>query len=422
MKTIKQLKKLFPLLDQGIVSGGNFFLGVILARVLGLEGYGEYTLVWFVILFCSSINQAWIISPLYTFAPQYKKKEKTNYIRSVLSHQIIFALSAALLVYLLVIVSSLLLPRWQIARASHIVSLIVFCFLMYDFFRRLHYVQGNVSKALTLDVLVYSSQMGGLIVLTYLHKLSLYNAFMTVSISYGLTFLLEYKACFLLNIDRKAIRKTALQHWRYSRWLIGTSLLQWVSGNFFIISAGGMLGPIVVGAIRMLQNIMGVIHILFLALENQVPLKASHLYANKGLQAMYAYLKKVAIRGSLITLLMACTIALLGKQIISLLYAGKHLAYASFLYAFGGLYVLVFIGTCLRFAIRTLEKTKAIFFAYVWSTLFSILSANFIIKQFQMSGILIGLFATQLIMQGYFIYSLKGKSQPYNLELTNMAN
>ena len=200
MKTIKQLKKLFPLLDQGIVSGGNFFLGVILARVLGLEGYGEYTLVWFVVLFCSSIHQAWIVSPLYTFAPQYKEKEKTNYIRSVLSHQVIFALSAALLVYLLVIVSSFLFPRWQIARTSHIVSLIVFCFLMYDFFRRLHYVQGNVSKALTLDVLVYSSQMGGLIVLTYLDKLSLYNAFMTVSISYGLTFLLEYN-CLLYTSD-----------------------------------------------------------------------------------------------------------------------------------------------------------------------------------------------------------------------------
>jgi len=194
--------------------------------------------------------------------------------------------------------------------------------------------------------------------------------------------------------------------------LIGTSLLQWVSGNFFILSAGGMLGPIVVGAIRMLQNIMGVIHVLFLALENQVPLRASDLYTNKGLKAMYAYLKKVTVRGSLLTLLMACLIALFGKQIISLLYAGKNLEYASFLYAFGGLYVLVYIGTCLRFAIRTLEKTKAIFFAYVWSTVFSMLSARFIITHFQMSGVLIGLFLTQFIMQGYFLYSLNSKVKP----------
>jgi len=67
MKLINQLKKdknkLLVVLDQVIVSGGNFALGLVLIRTLGLADYGVYAVLWMGVLFALSLHQAFITMP-----------------------------------------------------------------------------------------------------------------------------------------------------------------------------------------------------------------------------------------------------------------------------------------------------------------------------------------------------------------------
>ncbi len=44
------------LADQTMVSGVNFGTGLILARFLGLEEFGSFTLLWMLVLFINSIQ------------------------------------------------------------------------------------------------------------------------------------------------------------------------------------------------------------------------------------------------------------------------------------------------------------------------------------------------------------------------------
>ena len=69
-----KLKSNKPLvfLDQAIVSGSNFILGILLARNLGIEGYGYYSLIWLVVLFFSSMQLASLISPMMSLGPKKK--------------------------------------------------------------------------------------------------------------------------------------------------------------------------------------------------------------------------------------------------------------------------------------------------------------------------------------------------------------
>ena len=52
------------LLDQAIVSFGNFALGVYLARRMPAAGYGAFSFILSVVVFLNTIHQAFVIYPL----------------------------------------------------------------------------------------------------------------------------------------------------------------------------------------------------------------------------------------------------------------------------------------------------------------------------------------------------------------------
>ena len=83
------------ILDQMVVSGGNFTIGLLLARWLGLDDFGAFTLLWMVVLFALSLNMALITKPLLTLVP--KKKNQEGYLGSVHSLQIILAVWGSLI-------------------------------------------------------------------------------------------------------------------------------------------------------------------------------------------------------------------------------------------------------------------------------------------------------------------------------------
>lgn len=396
-------------MDQGIVSGGNFIVGILLARYLNLETYGEYALIWLIVLFCSSLHQGWIITPMFTFSPQYAGEERTSYFKTLWVHQILFAIGAALFSSIFLWLAHFFFSEWNLGNISYLIPMVVFLFLMYDFFRREHYAKETPHKALWINIFVFGSQIAGIVFLQFTHALNLYSALFTVGISYSIALLFGVKHLLSFQWDFSFFKQITIKHWNFSKWLIGTALLQWVSGNFFIIAAASILSPLTVGAIRILQNIVGVLHVFFLALENYIPLKATKIYYANGIKALRHFLVQVSWKGGLATLLISLTMAFFGKEIMTLLYGEKHLNYAYLLYGFALLYTLVFIGTNIRFAIRTLEQTRSIFIAYILSSGFSLVMAKPIIEKWGIDGIVIGLIITQVIMQLFFLFSLKQK-------------
>lgn len=402
--------KWVPLMDQGIVSGGNFFIGILLVRKLGLEAYGEFALIWLIVLFCSSIHQGWIISPMYTFGPQFKNEEKKKYFDCVFSHQLLFAIGSALLSWVFLYLSKWFFPEWEIASVGILVPLTVFSFLMYDYLRKTNYASEKASKAFLLDIVVYGTQILGLLITSIFFSLDLNYCLLIISISYSTSFIFSLKQFFNLSLNTTQFVFIMKKHWKFSKWLVGTSLLQWVSGNFFIIASASLLSPATVGAIRILQNIIGIMNVLFIAVENYIPIRAINIFKANGLSALGVFIRKIIWQGSIATLLIGGTMALFGKEIMGILYKGEHTDYAYLLYGFAVLYVFVFVGINFRFIFRTIEYTQPIFIAYIFGATFSLLFAKPIIQYYGIMGVVIGLISNQIIMQTYFIYSLRKKT------------
>lgn len=406
IKKIKSnLEKFLILGDQAIVSGANFATGIILARTLGLDQYGLFAFIWLSVLFFSSLHQALIVMPLYTLFP--KSDNKQSYLANLMAIQIIFSIFTFIGIFLIISISSSIYFDWNISQFKWTLSAVAAGFVFNDYLRRLFFTLHMPKTSLGMDVIGYGLQPILLLFLAYQNALSINSALVSIFILQMTSSLLGLLLSYRSKISIKEIKGTFTDNLNFSKYLIGTSLLQWLSGNLFLAVGASLLGTAALGAIRIAQNIVGVLNVLFLAMENIVPVRAAEVMKSEGPKSMINYIGKISKQSVIPVLLILGMLIGFRSQIITLFYGSQFQSIDSILIGFGGLYVLVFLGTLLRFAIRTLENNKVIFLSYVLTTLFSLLMAQPLVVNYHLNGILIGLFSVQIINIIIYLFSLK---------------
>lgn len=402
------------LLDQAIVSGGNFVLGVLLARYLGLAAFGTYSLLWMGVLFALSLHQAFISQPMMTLFAQKSGEHREAYFRTIFQVQILLSLALGLLSLLAFL--ALRFSHFQIEWLPWLPSVgaIAAVYLLQDTLRKLFFVEKQYRPPLLLDILLYALLLGVLPVAHAFGKLDLGNALLVILLAYGLSCtvgVFQMKNAFKF-FDKKTIQHTLKEHYHFSVWLLGTSLLQWFSGNFFLIAAAGVLGAFAVGALRMAQNMVGLSHVLFLAMENVVPAEAAHQFFNHGKAKMNAYLRRTSLLGAIPLLVILLALAAFSPWLIELLYGAEYVPFSYLVWAYAGHYVFVYLGFPLRFALRTLQLTYPIFVAYCVSAGISLLVAFPMAQAWGMWGVMAGLMGTQVLMLLVYTFFLAKKSGP----------
>src|ERR1700748_102709 len=76
-KMISKLKSLaaISVMDQTLVSGVNFAIGLFLAYRLGIAGFGQYSLILLIVQFCIELQRSAINSPMFVFSAKLDQKE-----------------------------------------------------------------------------------------------------------------------------------------------------------------------------------------------------------------------------------------------------------------------------------------------------------------------------------------------------------
>ena len=74
------LRGFFALLDQGLISGSNFILAILLGRWVSPQQYGAYALAFEVLLFMSIVYGALILEPMCVFGPSTYKNDFRAYL------------------------------------------------------------------------------------------------------------------------------------------------------------------------------------------------------------------------------------------------------------------------------------------------------------------------------------------------------
>lgn len=248
-------RALFAVIDQGLISGSNFLLGIQLARSLHPARYGAYALAFSMFSLLSMVHQAIVLEPMSVFGGSKYRGARRHYVGRLLVFQT--AIGAACLAVLLTAAA------WVYTHGSRELALALLgvafatpCVLLLAFARRALYLEYR-SNAAAGGAVLYS----GLLFLAFwlLERAGFLSPF-AVFLEIGAAALAASAILMIAihpsvtrgqNIPRHAI---VSEHWCYGRWALGSCIFMWISWNLWYTIVGSIAGLAATGTLKALIN------------------------------------------------------------------------------------------------------------------------------------------------------------------------
>lgn len=380
---------MWVVMDQMVVSGSNFLLGIAMARLLGVERYGQWVLLFAVVLYANTYSSSLVQAPMLTLLPRAEAKERQQLLRGSLTIQILLSLLLAVVTAAGVALADRFLVEW---RGTHLVlpiGLLIIGFQLQDWVRRSFFSLGQSIPVLTNDIIAYGGQLALVIVLGRYDALNVQRALLVLAGCYLTGFCM---GILRLRIrpsweDAKNIVRTT---WRTSRDYFLSWQFQWLGSQGVLFIGAGSLGVQSAGAIRAAQNLLGPTNVLFQTLENVVPVRCSLHHKKGGNPALFRYLTKVTLFGGVPLGVFLLAVGVFGNQILNLAYGAAYQGYG-YLVAMHALYFgISFLVRLLTYVRRTWDQTRLIFIASLISAVVAVAVTAFTVGSLADKGVLLG--------------------------------
>lgn len=391
------------LTDQLIISGSSFLVTILLTRLLGLDQVGIFSLLWVLVLFSQSMHQAAVISPMLVFVgKETNETDRDHYLGSLAIIQFAFALVIALGVAVFMHMYMSWYPETDITGIRYRLPLLIIFILNNDFLRKSLYARFKFGYSVVVDAVAYGVQILALLVMGLYGELTLERVILIMLL---VQMLVSVSSLFLIplkKIDINYFKVLVKRHFTFSSWLIMAAVFQWFVGNVLLLVGARYLSMEIIGALRIIQNLMGVLNVILLSFESYIPVSASRIFVHSGKHGLLTYLRSTMLKATLLFTVPMALFMLLPEFIISLTYGDQYINYAYLLKAYTLLYVFIIIGMILRIGLRAIERTRPIFISYVLTALVSAVLAKPLILAWGDLGVIIGLALSQVIMIIYY--------------------
>jgi O-antigen/teichoic acid export membrane protein len=407
-------REIWALTDQSIVSATNFLTNLMLVRFMGLGEFGVFALAWMSVQLVNNLQSALVVAPMMSIGPKQEEKDRPSYFGAVVFQELVLASFCFLLFFTALEASGAFFPRMDLQRLALPLAVSAFAYQMQDFLRRYFFTTRQSRRALADDALSYLAQLP---ILFLLHKSGCLSSASALWVMAG-TSLLGLLPGWLwmerLVFSREWIVAVSRRHWKISRWLSGAALLQWTSGNLFVLAAPVYYGAAAAGILRASQNLMGATHVWYQGLDNVIPVETARRLRQGGVRSMLAYMRSVLLKWGGLTLLFAIVIAAAPGFWLGLIYGPQMVQYGYVLRLYALLYVIMFVGSPLRAGLQALEFTAPVFWSYLAMTAFAFVFAVPAAKWLGLNGTMLGLLGTQVLFQGIVGVSLLVKCKRFS--------
>ena len=350
------------LAGQLLVSASNFMTGILLARSLGPEGYGQYALAMGTMLFLGSIQTALIISPMMVKGPG-RAEGAEGYYRFLHRSQLLFAVAACSLTLIAGALVSVAFSEWNIAPLVLPLAAVAFCAGTQEFARRLFLVQRRAVAALGNDLTTHGLRLGMLWLLLVTGSMNVgaalwviagASAFGTIAAAMAV----RRGACRGLDVSAGQIVQ---EHWTFGKWLLASNIAYWCGSQLTLYVAASLLSVGVVGGMSAALSLTGTANVLFLGMENLIPQRAANFYQEGGPRALHHYLTRISLVGGLCILSLMIVAGTWNDRWMALCFGASYREYGWLIWWWG---LYHFIGSFQRpytTGLRVLNDTKAVY-------------------------------------------------------------
>ncbi len=247
----------FAILDQGLISGSNFLIGILLARWMAPASYGAYALAFSVFLLLAMLYQSMVLEPMGVFGGAVYRLSLKSYIRSLTRIHLLLSIVVCLLLGLAAAVAQHFVHNGSLPGALAGITVASPCILFFWMTRRSFYLQLSPSQSAKGAAVYFVVVIGGLFAANYFHILSPFTAYVLMGLAAVTTSLI------LLAVLNRHLppddghpgpAQTWQKHWNYGRWALASSLASWVPAYVYYPLLGSFSGMARTGELRSLMN------------------------------------------------------------------------------------------------------------------------------------------------------------------------
>lgn len=392
--------------DQGLVSASNLFTTILLARFLGIEEFGRFTLAWTVIQITSALHHSLVISPMVSIGPKQDAAERPAYMGAVVLYHAAFAALLFVMILLGALAVDVFFPSWNASQLALPLACFSLATNVHEFLRRYFFTKGLLSLAFKIDAVRYCLQIALLFGIVKLTDFDATAGLWLMGTSAFIGFVCYVRHMERLTWDRNIARRCFERHWRFSSWLsLGLSMDMILDYVYFVV-AGALLGAAAVGAANATRALLGVSRIVNAGLENIAPARAAERFHENGVHALVRYLAGMTTLLTIMTAGVILVIALAPEFWLRLAFGPEYAGYDNLVWWWSAIHFLYAAMVLLNTGLFAIERTKAMFVASVLSAATGIAGAYAIVTMFGLNGMLAGIFAMSLIRVGVLAIAL----------------
>jgi O-antigen/teichoic acid export membrane protein len=158
-------------------------------------------------------------------------------------------------------------------------------------------------------------------------------------------------------------------NWIFGRWVLGGSVANWISVEFYPVLTAGMINFAAAGAYRALQNLVAPIHLLLRAIDTFFTPRAARLYEQAGRPGLARSLRLIYLATAIPMLGILALAVVFREQLLHLLYGDTYLEYSQGIVLMAAFYALLYAYGPLQSAFKAMRRSRPIFTANIVATI-----------------------------------------------------
>lgn len=387
-------KSVLAVVDQGLISGSNFLIGVSLARWLAPPQFGAYAVAFSLFLSVAMVHQALLLEPQRVFGPSLYQDKHREYLGILLCFHAVMALFICMTLSFSAWIFHVLGKSPTLPGALAGAALAAPCILLLWVARGAFYVKNSPEMAVKGGLLYCALALLGLLLVLHCGILSPFTAFGVMAIAAlatGVFLLILLRPVLNVRANHQQLRLVAEQHWTYGRWALGTSFIGWVNGDIYYPLISIFAGVAAAGTLKALMNLAAPVSQTYTGLSQLYLPHGARIYAqNKslGLARFTLRITWLFAGGALSYWVM---IIMLRQPIFRLVYAGKYVGTSGLLpwIAVASIFGSAISGPVI--ALRAMQSSYSVFIASAAACVISLAVGIPATRWFGLAGVMPGL-------------------------------
>lgn len=381
--TIRKLSKgLLSVADQGLFSGTNFIVSLLLGRWLLPNDYGSYSVAMSVFLLASGVYTAIVLEPMSVLGSKSQQGQAERYPGSILVMHIITTVGIAF-----ILLFSTFFPFLGFGESTssiRVMTLTIPFVLAIWLLRWRFYTQSEPFKALKVSAF-YAIGFMALVILLKISGFISSEITILISGLIGLIISLFVLRTSYKQIGWDAVIRHVNMHWGYGKWIVVASILQWFSTQFYLLLVSTSLSLGDGAGYRAVQNLAQPLEQVSVALGLLLTPWFSRKFANDSSSSLQRIPWVNVILGLLGFAYLAA--AWLGSDfLVNVIYQGKYNSYAWLVPYLVCVPLIMSLSKGAQIGVRVLEKPSSLLYAYMGTAVVTVLLGPMLINTYGLIG------------------------------------